>query len=126
MAESKSVTDKLVERARAYEEEGHDASHAFNLAALDMRVDHWPSGWGDDFVALVFGDFDPPDEDIVFNQLQISIEHEKVENTVVRAARTVLKARVSVPDKSVAAVKDAAKRLNLTPEPPPSIRLRDA
>ena len=113
VAEPKSVTEKLVERARAYEQEGHDESHAFNLAALDMHVDHWPSGWGDDFVALIFGDFDPPDEDIVFDQLRITIEHEKVENTVVRSARTVLKARVAVPDKSVAAVKDAAKRLNL-------------
>jgi hypothetical protein len=80
---------------------------------FEARIDAWPSGWGDDFVALIFGDFDPPDENLEFEALNITIESEPLKNTVIRSARTVLRARVHVPDKSVAAVKDATRRLNL-------------
>jgi hypothetical protein len=62
---------------------------------------------------LIFGDFKPPDQPLVFGQLRIIIEPEKLTDTVVRSALTVLKAHVAVPDKSVASVRDAVRRLNL-------------
>lgn len=107
------MTQDFLRRAQEYKARGYDPSHAFQLAMFDVNVEHWPKGWGNDFVALIFGDFDPPDDDLVFNQLGVTIERERVDKSVVHSARTVLRARVVVGDKSVAAVKDAARRLNL-------------
>ena len=105
--------DDFIRRVREYQAEGYDSSHAFDLAAFEERVKQWPSGWGDDFVALVFGDFQPPAKEIVFDRLGITLEPEKLKGTVIKSALTVLRARVKVGEKSVAAVKDTARRLNL-------------
>ncbi len=105
--------DDFIRRVREYQAEGYDSSHTFHLAAFEGRVEQWPSGWGDDFVALVFGDFQPPAKEIVFGRLGITLEPEKLKDTVIKSALTVIRARVKVGEKSVAAVKDAARRLNL-------------
>jgi len=105
--------DAMFERARQHQAAGLDRSHALHLASFEARVEQWPSGWGNDFGALIFGDFNPPDQALRFDRLGISIQPENLTNTVVRSALTVLEARVSVSEKSVAAVKDAARRLNL-------------
>lgn len=104
----------ILARVRQHEAAGYSHSHAFQLAAFEARVDmSWPSGWGSDLVALVFGDFTPPGAPLTYSALGITVEPEKHEGTVIRTAMSVLLARVSISDKSVAAVKDAARRLNL-------------
>lgn len=108
-----SHNELLIARAKQYEAAGYDFFHALGLATFQTRIDAWPSGWGDDFVAIIFGDFDTPDDDLEFGALNIAIECEPLKKTVARSARTVLRARVRVPDKSVAAIKDAMRRLNL-------------
>ena len=106
------MTSDVILRAQRYRDEGYDFLHALSLAVFEARIDQWPTGWGDDLVALIFGDFECPDDDLVFDQLGITIERERVEGTIIRSAQTVLKARVAVNEKSVPAVKDAARRLN--------------
>lgn len=110
---SENTADRLIRRAREYQEQGYVASQAFGLAAFQERVENWPSGWGDNFEAIVFGDFQPPTERLVFDSLGIAIEPEKLEDTITKTALTVLKARVTVADKTPRSVKDAARRLNL-------------
>ena len=102
----------LSERAGAHETAGKDPFHASRLALLQAHIEDWPTTRGDAFVALIFGDFDPPDRRLTFDRLRISIAPGQVETNVIRSARTVLEARVAVTDKSIAAVKDAARRLN--------------
>ena len=104
--------DDFFRRIKQYEAEGYASFHAFWQAAFEIRVEQWPDEWGNDFVALIFGDFDAPDQPLVFGHLGITIEPEKLTNTVVRSALTVLKVRVAVSEKSVAAIRDAARRLN--------------
>ena len=104
---------RFIKRALELKGAGLDMSHAFGLASFEERVESWPSGWGADFVALVFGDFNPPDKDLAFESLGIIVEPNKVEGTIIKTAMTVLKAKVGVPEKTVAAVKDASRRLNL-------------
>jgi len=105
--------NELFERAKLYQAAGYDFSHAFSLAGFEARVGQWPTAWGDDLVALIFGDFDVPDQDLVFHRLGITIKPEKMTETILRSAFAVLPARVKVSEKSIVAVKDAAKRLNL-------------
>ena len=93
--------------------EGYDYRHAVGLATFEARINEWPLEWGNDFIALIFGDFDPPDKDLEFEALNIIIESKPLRNTPIRGALTVLRARAYVSNKSVAAVKDAVKRLNL-------------
>ena len=39
---------------------GMREGHARGLAQLEMRIAQWPSGWGDDLLVLIYGDFNPP------------------------------------------------------------------
>jgi hypothetical protein len=103
---------KLMHGYKEHLEGGYEPMHAFDLAAFEERIDHWPNGWGEDFVALVYGHFDPPERSVEFRRLGITIESEQVKQPALVTARTVLRARVSIADKSIASVKDAAKRLN--------------
>lgn len=86
--------------------------HARGLANLEMRITQWPSGWGEDLVVLIYGDFSPPSAELDFPELGIVIEPEKITNSVVTSALYVLKARVKIPEKSVSALCDAASRIN--------------
>jgi hypothetical protein len=105
--------EEWTRRAKEHEARGLSQSHAFSLAGLERRVDNWPAEWGSDLVALIYGDFQPPAQPLVFERLGITIEPNKIESTVMSTAGTVLKARVTVNDQSFPAVKDAARRLNL-------------
>ena len=108
---SEGALNDLVHRAKELRAAGYE--HAFDLASFEARIEQWPVAWGDDFVALIFGDFEPPENALVFDRLGITIEPEKLKDTVVNSALSVLQARVAVREKSIAAVKDAARRLNL-------------
>src|SRR5579883_394200 len=77
-----------------------------------MRIAQWPAGWADDLVVLIYGDFNVPPTELAFPDLGITIEPEKLTNTVIRSAMCVLKARVKIPEKSVNALVDAAARIN--------------
>ena len=104
--------ETVINRARQYEAVGYESSHAFQLAAFEARLDTWPEIWGSDLVALIFGDFKEPNAVLDMPHLGITIEPEKQEGTVIKTALTVLQARVKLENKSVASVKDAARRLN--------------
>ena len=86
--------------------------HARGLAQLEMRIAQWPSGWGDDLVVLIYGDFSAPPAELDFPNLGITIEPEKVTTSFIKSALCVLKARVKIPEKSVKALADAAVRIN--------------
>lgn len=106
--------DALIKRVQSLQEAGYQGSYAFQLAIFEERVNRaWPKEWGADLVALVFGDFDPPNENVTFSSLGIILEPEVQVGTIVQVALTVIKARVAVPNQSIEAVRDAARRLNL-------------
>jgi hypothetical protein len=86
--------------------------HARGLAHLEMRIAQWPSGWGEDLLVLIYGDFNPPPAELDFPDLGIKIEPDKVTNSIIKSALCVLKARVKVSEKSVKALVDAAARIN--------------
>jgi hypothetical protein len=77
-----------------------------------MRIAQWPSGWGNDLVVLIYGDFNAPPAELNFPDLDITIEPEKVTGSVIKSALCVLKARVKIPEKSVKALVDAAARID--------------
>ena len=85
---------------------------ARGLAQLEMRIAQWPSGWGEDFMVLIYGDFSPPPTELEFPDLGITIEREEVTDSIIRSAQCVLKARVKIPEKSVTAMIDASARIN--------------
>lgn len=86
--------------------------HARGLAQLEMRIAEWPSGWGDDLMVLMYGDFSAPPAELAFPELGITIEPEKITTSIIKSALCVLKARVKIPEKSVKALVDAAARIN--------------
>lgn len=105
--------DPTLERARELHGQGFDWGQAWGHAWLEHRIRAWPSGWGDDLQILIFGDFEPPKTDLHIHPLGITIHPEKLENTVIRSAMCVLKATVKVEEKSVPALIDAVRRINV-------------
>jgi hypothetical protein len=103
--------EKHAEKLRA---QGYRETQARGLAELEWRVANWPSDWPDYVLMILFGDFMPPKEALSFPSLGITIDSENVaDKTLVKTARTALKARVSVKEKTVSALLDATARINL-------------
>jgi hypothetical protein len=90
-----------------------DWTQAFGKTLLELRIGAWPSGWGDDLHILIYGDFEPPSEDIHLPELGITINHVNNENTVIKSARCVLEAVVTIEDKSPESLIDASRRINI-------------
>ncbi len=110
---TKSSTDALFERVKALRAEGHQSDAAWRLAYLESLLDAWPAGWGEYFCPLVFGDFEPPESEFGSEPLGVWIEPTPLKGTVIRSARTVLRARVRVAERTVGGLKDAVTRLQL-------------
>jgi hypothetical protein len=92
-------------------ERGLREGHARQLAAMETLIAQWPPNWGDDFVALIYGDFHAPTTALEFPAFRITIEPEKIANSPIRSL-CVLRARVKISDKSVGALIDAAARID--------------
>jgi hypothetical protein len=105
--------DLMLKRARELQDEGLSSHQAFQRAWLERRIELWPRNWGDDLQILIYGDFEPPDSDLHICPLGITIRSDKLEDTVVATARCVLKAIVEIPEKSIDALLDATRRINI-------------
>jgi hypothetical protein len=114
MHKSDEIMDRVGARARELTEKGLEFSHAFGRAWLEDSIkERWPSDWGDDFHVLIYGDFQPPDKDIIIESLGIVIHGDRMKNSVIKSALCVLKATVSIERQSIDAILDAARRINL-------------
>jgi hypothetical protein len=102
----------LRQKTKEFITSGLREGHARGLATLEMRIDQWPSSWGDDLRVLIYGDFDAPPEELDFPELGITIEPEKVTTSFIKSASCVVKARVKIPERSVKALVEAAARIN--------------
>jgi hypothetical protein len=108
-----SAFDATLERVRQLYREGFDWGRAWGKARLEYRISEWPSAWGDDLQVLIYGDFEPPKEDLHIPALRITVHPNKIENTAIRSATCVLKATVEIDEKSVRALVDAGCRINI-------------
>jgi len=108
-----SVAERVSQRARELQSDGYEWGRAHSKAWLEHRIREWPSAWGDDLHILLYGDFEPPKSDFHIQPLGITVHAEKLESTVIRSATCVLKATVKVGEKSVDALIDAARRMNV-------------
>lgn len=111
--ENNSTFDSILEHARKLNREGYDWGQAWGKAWLEHRIQEWPSGWGDDLHVLIYGDFEPPKENLYIPDLRITVHPDKLENTVIRSAMCVLKATVTIDEKSIPALVDAGCRINI-------------
>src|SRR5215475_14366699 len=96
--------ERLFSRAKELSEDGFDSMRAHGIAWLEERIRQWPSGWGDDLNVLIYGDFKQPQTTIDLPHLGIVVFPEKLTDTVIRNAMTVLKATVKIKEKSVPAL----------------------
>jgi hypothetical protein len=99
---------EIVDLMELFESDGKSYSKEF----LEKRIKNWPSDWGDDLHILIYGDFNPPSEDICIPELGITVNHAKKENTGIKSARCVLEASVTIEDKSLESLIDAIRRIN--------------
>jgi len=110
---TESFPERMFARAQDLKNEGMDWALAHGVAWLEERVLRWPPAWGDDLHVVIYGDFEAPSSNLTYPSLGITVHCEKQEKTIVRDARTVLEATVKVKEKSVPALIDAARRINL-------------
>jgi len=102
-----------LKRVKELQAQGLDWGHAWPKRNLEQRIQRWPTGWGDDFHILIYGDFEPPTEDLHISALGITVNHLKREGTIIKSAMCVLEASVRIEDKSIPAIIDAIRRINL-------------
>jgi hypothetical protein len=103
----------ILQRAKELQVQGFDWGYAWGIAVLEQRIKNWPTGWGEDFHFLIYGDFEPPSEDLYFPSLGITINHYKKEKTIIKSALCVLEASIKIDDKNLRSIIDATRRINL-------------
>jgi hypothetical protein len=111
-AEAERFFRFIRERTHELKTGGMSEGQARDTAMLEERISRWPPEWGNELVVLLYGDFRPPEKPLHFADLGIIIEAENISGSVIVSAMCVLKARVTVKDKNVAGLTDAAERLN--------------
>ena len=99
-------------QARFQELQARGFEDAFDIADFEARIAEWPEAWGDDLRIEIYGDFEPPEKDLTFPELRITIHREKVEKTIISGARCVLRATVGIDGKTHEALIDASDRIN--------------
>lgn len=100
-------------RIRELQDEGLEWLQAVDKAEREYLIGKWPGTWGDDLHVLIYGDFKPPNADLHFPRLGITVLQEPRENTVIRSAMTVLTAVVAVKEKTIPAVLEALRRVEV-------------
>ena len=116
--ETDARIERMLARARELRAQGLDPYHASGLANLELRLEFWPSGWAPDSLhVLVYGDFEPPPTDVEIHALGIRVGSQKREGTVISDALTVVEAQVAVAERSLAAVLEASRRMNVCHRP---------
>jgi hypothetical protein len=110
---TEAFPERMFARARKLQGDGLDWLLANGIAWLEARVRQWPPAWGDDLRVLLYGDFQAPDSTLTYPSLGITVHPEKKDNTIIKGAMTVVEATVKVSEKSVPALIDAARRINL-------------
>ena len=112
---SEDSPERILARARELQDDGLDWLRAHGIAWLEERIRLRPSAWGDDLSLVLHGDFQPPDSTLSYPSLRITVHpmNVKKDNMIFKGAMTVLEATVKVKEKSVPALIDAARRINL-------------
>src|SRR5580698_9004543 len=90
-----------LDRAKELEANGMTKSRALNTAILEDRIARWPQEWRDELQMLIYGDFVPPPSGLSFPELGITIESDVIKNSFIKTAMCVVKARVTVLEKSI-------------------------
>ncbi len=111
----KSTPEDMRQRAIELHGLGMDLGRAWNTAWLEERIRQWPEGYGDDLQVVIYGDFERPKRELHFETLGITVlpENIKSEKSIFKSALTALKANVRVDEKSVPAIVDAARRIDI-------------
>lgn len=109
---SDEAIETMMARTRELVASGMEHIEASELAQLEMRIAAWPPAHGDDLEILIFGDFRAPQDDFPVPELGITVYKEPVKKSFIRAL-LVLKAHVTVAAKTVEALQDATRRINL-------------
>jgi len=99
-------------RTKELQTAGVPEGRARGTAMLEHRIAQWPLAWGNQLHIIIYGDFAPPQTDLHFPDLGIVVEAGAVKGAIARSAMCVVKARVTVPEKSVAGLADASARIN--------------
>ena len=93
--------------------QGIPQSEASSIALLEERISRWPENWGENLEILLYGDFSYPESTINLESLGIIIEPGHLPNTIIASATHVVKARVSVTEKTIAGLTEAAGRIDI-------------
>jgi len=111
--DSKKFVEDYFNRVNELKENGLDWLHAGGIADLEQKINNWPEKWGDNFVVIIYGDFEPLSEELVIDSLGISISPEVLKNTVIKNVRTAHRATIKIDSKSIDSVIDAIRRINV-------------
>ena len=101
----------MIARERQLHSDGFNWIRANGIAWLEERIYCWPPAWGDNLCVFLYGDFEVPDVTLTYPSLGITVHPEKIDNTIITGAMTVLAATVIVKEKSVDALIDAAEKI---------------
>lgn len=106
-------TFSYIHREQELMKQGLSFLSASAQAYMEQGIAHWPEEWGDDLEFLIYGDFQPPSRELALKSLGIIVYPEPQDEWLFKTARTVLRAKVKVAEKTITGVIGAVKRINI-------------
>lgn len=82
---------------------------------MEYRIANLMKKSGNVFNILIYGDFEPLAEQMNIDSLGITIYPERINNSVIKSARTIHRAILKIKDKSIDSIIDAIRIINLFP-----------
>ena len=109
---------RLLQPIRQLEAEGLERSSASRVANFEERLEScWQETWGDELPFLIYGDFQPPEAEIRFEELGITLYredmHKKWQNDTAVRGSCVLNAVVRIRHRNMEGILDAIRRINV-------------
>ncbi len=118
MGSKKSDTerlDRILERRRELTKSGLDNLHASSRAFIESLIDQLPERQGDNLRIIIYGDFEPPSNDLRIESLGITVYPKIIESerNVIPSLFRRLEATVEIYENSYDGLIDVAKRVNI-------------
>jgi hypothetical protein len=111
-AEADQFFQFIRRRSHELQAAGMPEGRARATAMLEDRIAGWPPEWGSELRVILYGDFEAPAGELAFPDLGIVVEPDPVKRSIVSSALCVLKARVTVSERSIAGLADAGARID--------------
>ena len=110
---SKVPPDWLFDRHKQLMDEGYEGFVALGMSSIEYILKRWPEEWGEYFHFRIFGDFEPPSKDTIYEELGITVYSKNLIEDSLSIAHCILDAKIKLSEISSDGIIEATRNINI-------------